>query len=328
MAAALIGASALLFSLLFLPLPEPILAAVADGSSTSLLASPVKGAGFAARAPQKLLGLAVQQGSADAFLRARPLPGNISDVERIARRLVALKPLMISQTELPHLPLEPPVAIAGVGMCDSINGFAATILAREFEQAEIVGVFDAESRGGHSFGRVWSNQYSDWLYFDVWTEEVVVFRNAGGRTRYLFRVRPIGPRAGVQLEGETVLARIRDRASAGLVHNRLQPHLGGYLLTRAWNLSTHGDRSPPGAAEAIADLIASNPPAEALIKAPITSTPAPSAYVRARLAHLRGDSAAARAAYAQVVAAEGGGRSIYGRAARIFIARIDRPAGS
>ncbi|HEX8512432.1 MAG TPA: hypothetical protein VF688_04925 [Allosphingosinicella sp.] len=308
-------------ALLFLPLPAPALSFLAEKSSPWML-DPAADEGFAAaRAGRKFAGLAVQQGLADAFLEARPLPKDMPDSERLARRLVELKPLLISQTELPHAPVTPPVALAGIGWCDGINGFAATVLAREFSQVEIVGVSAADRRSGHSFGRIWSASTSEWLYFDLWTEEVSVFRSRLGRSaEYLFRGRPVTGSLRVK-EQKAIIADIYDRAWSGLVHNRLQSTLGGYLFTRLSNVVRHGDRSPRGALGAIQVAASSAAPVDPGPQA--MPTPAPAAYVRARLAHIRGDSTQARRGYSEVLAAERGSRSTYGAAARIFIERID-----
>lgn len=316
-AAALAG----MLALLFLPLPAPALSFLA-GKSSSWMLDPAPDQGFAmARAGRKVASLAVQQGLADAFLDAHPLPKDMPDVERIGRRLAELKPLLISQTELPHAPVNPPVALAGIGWCDGINGFAATVLAREFSQVEIVGVLTPDRLGGHSFGRVWSAPASEWLYFDLWTEEVSVFRSRPGRSaEYLFRWRPVTGHLQVN-EEKALIADIYDRAWSGLVHNRLQSTLGGYLFTRLSNVVRHGDSGPRGAVGAIQVAASSIPSADP--GPPGVATPVPAAYVRARLAHIRGDSTKARRGYSEVIAAERGGHSTYGAAARIFIERID-----
>lgn len=308
-------------ALLILPLPAPVLSVLA-GKSSSWMLDPGPDQGFVvARGGRKLAGLAVQQGLADAFLEAPPLPKDLPDAERIGRRLAALKPLLISQTELPHAPVTPPAALAGIGWCDAVNGVGATVLAREFPQVEIVGVHAPEGVGGHSFGRLWSERGSEWLYFDLWTQEVSVFRSRRGHAaEYLFRARPVGgPRP--RTEDSALIARIHDRAWSGFVHNRLQSTLGGYLFARLSNLVRHGDRSPAGAFEAIQAVVSSGPAPD--FGPPAVPTAAPEAFVRARLAHFRGDPAEARRRYMEVLGAERGARSTFGIAARIFVERID-----
>jgi hypothetical protein len=313
--------AALAGALLFLPLPAPALSLLA-GKSSSWMLDPAPDQGFVAgRSARKLAGLAVQQGLADAFLEARPLPKDLPVAERVGRRLAALKPLLISQTELPHAPVSPPAALAGIGWCDAINGVAATVLAREFPKVEIVGVLAPGGVGGHSFGRLWSSDSSEWLYFDLWTQEVSVFRSRRGRAaEYLYRARPVGgptPPA----EDSALIGRIHDRAWSGIVHNRLQSTLGAYLLSRLSNLARHGDRSPAGAFEAIQAVASSAPAPDP--GPPAVATPAPGAYVEARLAHFRGDRAEARRRYLELLAAERGAASTFGAASRIFVARID-----
>ncbi|HYD39136.1 MAG TPA: hypothetical protein VEA60_16075 [Allosphingosinicella sp.] len=312
--AAGIAATALFLWLMLFPLPRGAASWLMNRSDSWLLSGYQTEGPAALRAVRKLVGLSVQQSLAAHSYRAHRLPPGLPDAVRIGTRLTALKPLFISQVELRHGPVDSPVGIAGLGWCDGTNGFAALVLSHEFPRAEIVGVADAKTGAAHSFGRVWSDEVSDWLYFDLWADEVVVFRSRrGSPARYLWRTRPLPPAFAAR--EQELIARIYDRAYAGIAHNRLQPSLGGYLLSRlvqrvrgdrptivAATLSPTDDRTPPA------------PPA------------ASGAYLQARFDHLLGNAAAARRGYARVVAAERGKLSTYGRAARIFAGRLDAAA--
>lgn len=316
-----VAAAVLAILVLLVPLPRAAVNWLAHQSSGWLLTE-YEGGSAPARHARKFTGLWLQQSVAAHVYEAQRVPEGLGDAERVAFRLARLKPLFISQTELQHAPVNAPVGLAGIGWCDGINGFAAQVLAQEFSRVEIVGVYDQQAAGGHSFGRLWSDELQDWLYFDLWADEVVVFRSrAGEGARFLARMRPLGDR-NLPFEDMGPIRRIYDRAHEGLVHNRLQRTLGGYLFSRIGNLLAHGNRAPAGAAEAIAQVPV-DPLPEEFRTGERNRSAAPEAFLRARLAHLAGDTAAARAGYAEVLNSDPEPRSTYRQAAQIFIARID-----
>ena len=257
-----------------------------------------------------------------ADLHARieqPVEGD--DAKRIAYYLARVKLLMITQAELQHQPTDPPVLISGLGWCDSMNRVGAILLSREFSNAQITGLYVPEVQGGHSFGRVWSRQYNDWLYFDLWYDEIVVFRSQRGtRATYLAHARPLGIRPEPKTPG---LATMRDRAFSGIVHNELQGSLGGYVLNRVTNLIRYGSTVPTHVAEQLTTMAQTNVYAPEVTN-PVAQTKARSAYLDASLNHALGDDQRARQSYVRVLQQEAGGASLYGAGARIFIARIDR----
>ncbi|MDP8993888.1 MAG: hypothetical protein M3N07_02730 [Pseudomonadota bacterium] len=271
------------------------------------------------------MGLWLQQGLAAHYHNSHSPAEALDDAAKVIRLLADLKLRFISQTELTYRQANSPVAVAGMGWCDGINGFAAAVLSHEFPRSEIVAVVDRLQRGGHSFGRVWSEQYRDWLYFDMWTDEVVVFRSRpGARAEILARARPLGARRLPQ-ESPEVFRRMYDNAHSGFTQYRVQPTLGGYVFSRIANLLSNGSRSPAGTVEAIAEASTITLPNDPRVLPP-DGPVAKADYVEARFHHLLGDENRAREAYARVVAAEGEPLSAYGRAARIFIDRIEARA--
>lgn len=313
--------------LLFVPAPRAAIPWVMERSSGWLLTEYQGSSSLPTRAARKLAGLWLQQGLAAHVHEAQPRPGSGDDAERILQRLVSLKPKFISQTELVHGPANSPAAVAGLGWCDGINGFAATVLSHEFPRSEIVGVVDREQRGGHSFGRVWSEQYRDWLYFDLWTDEVAVFRSAPGRrAEMLARARPLGPRR-LALESPEVFQRMYDDAHSAFTQYRVQPTLGGYIFTRLANLVSSGSSAAEGADEAIAAASAITLPNDPDLVTPIRPE-AGADYLQARFHHLLGHEDRARDAYRQVAAKERPPVSAYARAARIFLHRLGPEAAA
>ena len=324
LATAIVGLLLLLF-----PLPRPILSPAMERSSGWLLADG-EGGGRLSQAARKIVGLELQLSLAAEVHRSQRLPPGLSEAQRIAARLGAVKSMMIDQTELPHARVGAPAAIAGLVYCDGLNGFAATVLSHEYDEVGIVAVDDPATGVRHSFGRLRSPR-EGWLYFDLWTNQVAVFRSRPGHPAdYLAQVqlpsaRPIDP--GVA----QMVRRLHDRAFAGIVHNRLQPTLGGYAVFRAANWLRHGDTAPAGARAALAAAarqagrrrpgVPVERPAQLRVQ-PTERTIAASAYGRARYRHLIGDTEGARAAYAEVLRQEGGQASLYGRAAQIFLQRL------
>src|SRR5688572_25785097 len=110
---ALLLATAILFLLLLMfPLPQSILSPAMERSSSWLLADG-KGRGRIGHAARKLVGTELQISLAAHVYRSQRLPSGLSDAQRIAARLGAVKALMIDQTELPHWPVSAPAALAG-----------------------------------------------------------------------------------------------------------------------------------------------------------------------------------------------------------------------
>ena len=326
--AAGLSAAAALLALLAAPLPRPLLAAAIRAAPEWMLRS--GGGGGVGEAWRRLIRLELQSSLAAHAHDAQSVPADLSDAQRIAARLLAIKAAMIDQTELRHRPVNAP-AIAGLAYCDSLNGFAAMVLSHEYDQAGIVAVDDPVTGARHSFGRVRARGQG-WLYFDIWSNQVALFRSRPGRgAEYLVLARgpaPIPPPPEVA----AMVRRVHDRAHAGLVHNRLQPTVGGYLLHRLGNWLRHGDASGAGVREGLASKGLGGPVAAGTSAPtwagwgdpPPTRAPAAAdAWLRARLAHLTGETAAARRAYAEVARREGAD-SVYGRAARIFLERLKR----
>jgi hypothetical protein len=308
--------------LLCFPLPRTMVTAIVLNSSDWILTEKQSDVGALRRAGHKFVRLLVQQNIASQLYDGQPLPAGLTDVERMSRRLARLKQKLIVQTEIMHAPTDAPPALAGLAWCDSLNNVAATILANDFDKAEIVGVYE-KSRGlSHSFGRVWSRDYGDWLYFDAWPDEVVIFRSEVNKpAQYLARFRPISTRPSPP-EETALIDLFHDHAATGRVHNQLQSTLIGYLANRVGHYVAHGTTAPLSAKKLFAEIAKS--PTELKFVFPYRDqTDAKRTYLEARLHDLYGESPEARAGYAKVVAMESGNPSVFGAASALFAARID-----
>jgi hypothetical protein len=133
--------------------------------------------------------------------------------------------------------------VRGVGYCDQVNAAVATIGARHFDRTELYAFVDPVTNiSPHTIGRVWSEQRREWLYFDAFFADAVLFtKDAAGRPRYL----------------DTGIARVPSRGIAsravdrlgGVTLIRFQPTYGSYLLSR---LRRSGDPPALSAAQATA----------------------------------------------------------------------------
>lgn len=318
----LLGAGAalgLMAVLLFLPLPRTATRWLAITNASWLLTRYTGNESRALEAGRRLMGIWVQQNLIAHMHRAQQIPDGGDDARRVAARVLAVNRVVASQVALPHWPVNSPTVVSGLGWCDGVNGVAANLLSWEFSRAQIVGLADPVTGAGHSFGRVWSAQYRDWLYFDIWSDEVVVFRSRPGRpAEYLVRHLSSPVRAHDEAE-RAKLGRMYDIAHGGWAHNEVRPTFGGYLaLKLRQSMRRHREPAPPPPPPVPAEP---PPPAPPEFNSPNTS-PANEIYLAARIDHLMGDTAAARRGYEEVVRREGAQQSTFGRAARLFARRL------
>lgn len=310
--------------LLLVPAPRAVIPWVMAQSSGWLLSGYERDGSLPTRATRKFVGLWLQQGLAYHAYKARPGTDPDDDADKIIKMLIYLKPMFISQAEQRHGPANSPVAVSGLAWCDPTNGFAANVLSHEFPRSEVVGGVDRQARAGHAFGRVWSEQYDDWLYFDLWTDEVVVFRSrSGGKAEYLRRARPLGARS-LSAEDPELIGRIYDNAHSSFTQFQAQPTLAAYLISRVGNLVQNGSTSPEGTLDAIATAATIAPPNNRPNPQP-TEPAARAAYLQARFYHLIGNKVLAREAYHRVMVAEKPPFSGYHQAARTYFQRLNAP---
>ncbi|GLC24260.1 hypothetical protein [Roseisolibacter agri] len=286
------------------PLLWPALRAVARTSPGWLDPHPAPDAGTFARMralAAHTTAMAVQYAAMERLRAAHPEPADADDATRIMTVLMPLRRALVTQWQVAHAAADWPVALAGLGWCDQVNGTAAIALAPVFGGAELVGVAGREPTGGHSFGRVWSARERRWLYFDVWGDAVTVLAlDARGVPHVLAHAR-IGDAAPASVRAG--LAEIYGRTAQGVVHNVLAPSFGGYLLDK-WRSGMR--RLAPAPAAAPSAVVASSgdaAPARAATPLPVRGSDArtAAAYVDGRLRQLEGDTARARVAYCGVL---------------------------
>jgi hypothetical protein len=319
-----------LFQIGFGVAPKTVLYFVADKMAASLLNENEASSSMPVITARRLAAIWLEQNVLAHVYSEQILPAGMDDAQQMGERLVKLRTKLVSQFEIPHPAPQAPAEIAGLSWCDGLNGVGAILLSHGFEHAEVVGL---KGKGlgpgdGHSFGRVWSKQYQDWLYFDIWSGEVMVFRSKSGeRAQYLFQRIPQGAVISPHVDNES-LRWFHDRSYRAIPHNELQSTFAAYVWNRVWHYLDHGFTAPESM-----NLLAVQPDSLAAGSAKtsgqaINKTSMPRAYVRARLDALFGQTALARREYAAVAKSDAGTNSAYGKAAALFVQRIDAQASA
>jgi hypothetical protein len=315
----------LLFQIGFGVAPKPVLYFVADKMAASLLNESEVSSSMPVITTRRLAAIWLEQNVLAHVYSEQILPAGMDEAHQMGARLVKLRSQLVSQFEVKHPAPQAPTEIAGLSWCDGLNGVGVILLSHAFDRAEVVGL---KGKGlgpgdGHSFARVWSKQYKDWLYFDIWSGEVLVFRSQAGRkAQYLFRQIPKGDVLSSHVDNET-LSWFHDRAYRAIPHNELQPTFGSYLWNRVRHYIDHGYTAPKSMKllQVEPSSLSAGPP-DTRDQA-INYTSLPRTYMRARLDALFGKSASARSAYLKVAMRDAGANSAYGKAAALFIQRLD-----
>jgi hypothetical protein len=316
-----LAAAVLIAPLLFIPLPKSVISFAVKYSAAWILngvSAPPTGVDGAM---QKLVGEVIQQSLVAHFRSAGPHSPKGRDAAFAAEQLRRLRPMLINQSELYHNPIKGQMALSGLAWCDEANGLAGRLLAYDFDNVQIVGVRDPKSGLAHSFGRFWSSQYNNWLYFDVWPEEVFVFRpTMGGDVEYLHSSRPLGDH--IEWPDDVLAAKMAHKmVRRGFVHNELQSNVGSYFLHRITNLLMH-DHTAPTDAIPFLSAIAEQTTFSSGRPAPKAHSRAIGIYANARVEHFFGNYDRAAALYRDA-ARRDKEESVFGLAATIFAGRLE-----
>jgi hypothetical protein len=323
------------------PLPRlavrALVAANDDWILTNYLDSPGGIAGRLRNTGRKVFVTVAQHHLAAEVASAHRAQEGGGDLRQLLAVLVPLKEAFLNPHEVPHHPSDWPVLLSGLGYCDQVNGAAAMVLAESFPVSQTYNVWDPR-RQGHTIGRVWSDEYGDWLYYDLFYDEVVVFRHSErAGLRLLARERPQRiPTAHEGMRGEAYL-RFLGYVGSGAPMNEFHATAGGYIASKvvtALKQRTLRSIAPsrvggaatigPAAPLLPASGAAPTPPAGAAD--PVGAGRTRELYLRARLEHLAGSRGRAAALYRE--AAGAGLRSsdpdarVLGEAALLFLARL------
>lgn len=246
------------------------------------------------------------------FLERHRLPPRSGDVERLMALLVPLKERLLSPHAVPHRPLAWPVVLSGIGWCDQMNRVAALALAREFRVSQTFNLCCVEPYAGHSMGRVWSAHDRGWLYYDIWGDDVVVYRlNRAGKPEFLARETPAHRRFNPP-DIDSALERLYAASADGWVLNEYPATFGAYLFNKVWYAVSGRSPSQPlplwarRAMEKFEQKHGESPARHPWPPAAAFDAEArrafSRAYLEARLEHLLGDSSRAVSLYKQAAA--------------------------
>lgn len=100
-----------------------------------------------------------------------------SEAGHILNVLKKVRSLMKTQYEDSFPPINWPSLLLGKGYCDQINGVAGQILSLRFKSTQLIGLRLATGEA-HTVGRLFSATENDWLYFDAWAPNLVIFKVA------------------------------------------------------------------------------------------------------------------------------------------------------
>lgn len=161
-------------AVLFLTPPPPLLRALAGTFPVALMTDSNDGA-VAPRIARRSLQLYVRSALA-SYVADRSIPGGRSDSEVLIGIMAAVREMVLSVTQVPHIAKTWSTLVSGFGSCDQINGSVARVASHHFRLVQIYALYDAPRRmSPHTIGRVWSDQRRDWLYFDAFFDVPVVF---------------------------------------------------------------------------------------------------------------------------------------------------------
>lgn len=122
--------------------------------------------------------------------------GSGTEEEVLMRIMLRVRKTVLNPRSPQQIRFDPrvwPALVAGVGYCDQINGAISLAAAHRFPRAELVALYDPKTHTlPHTVGRVWSTTRRDWLYFDAYYAEPIIFtRDAKGLPRTVLTNDPL-----------------------------------------------------------------------------------------------------------------------------------------
>lgn len=160
---------------LFVTPPRMLVKRVAIASSGWLMSGSVPSDGAVTRLAKRFLGAYVQTSIAGNLAKGIETSPE-SDEQVLHRMMVIVRDKTFNHLQFGHAPQTWPILVSGAGYCDQINAAVATLAAHRFPRAEVFAMWDPVRKiSPHTIGRVWSPQKKDWLYYDAFFAEPVVY---------------------------------------------------------------------------------------------------------------------------------------------------------
>jgi hypothetical protein len=313
----------LLWQILARPLPVPVLHAIVGNAGEWMVdqsGEKYSGVGGFVR---RLTNLWIEHNVIQQMHNRLPPRGQRSDLALLQNRLLAIHPMLINQMELPHQEILSSTLLVGAGKCTGMNTAAAQLLAQDFNHVQMLAIDGDKPDSGHAFGRIWSTQYKDWLYFDLWTAQIQVFTASRRGAKYLWQY-PGQVSAPQQLYAARTKP-MHDRALHGRMRLKIQRNFGRYLWYRIANMWDHGsswERDVPISTQIL--FIDAEPrlPPDPARKLSVNTGAHGNEYLTARLHHLLGETELARQGYRTIAKRDQSRKSAIGAASEIFAARL------
>jgi hypothetical protein len=321
------------WQILFRPLPKPALYFIADHAGGWMINQDGASHSGVQGAINRMFNLWFEQSVMAQMHDRLPARKTSDDLALLKQRLLQIHPLMINQMDLPHEEILSSNALTGVGKCTGMNMAAAQLLAHDFDRVEMIAIDGDLPDSGHTFGRLWSPQYKDWLYFDIWTAQIQIFSTSRRGAVYLWNYP-----ATLSPEDQVYASRTKpmhDRAPHGHMRLKLQKSFGGYIWYRMGNMIDHGttwEEEIPIGTELL--FIAPEPrlPPDEVRELAVNQSKHAGTFLTARLDHLFGNEAKARKGYLQVSSAKpafsksSAPNSTIEAASKIFARRLSKPS--
>jgi hypothetical protein len=317
----------LTWQIFFRPLPKPFMYFIAEHAGGWLINQQNDrysgGIGFIKR----LVSLKMEE-SVIAHLHDRKMQASdVDDVALLRGRLAQIKPMLASQNEVPHETILSSSVLTGLGRCTGVNAAAALLLAHDFGRVDMIAVDGDAPDNGHSFGRAWSQQRKQWLYFDIWSPQIQIFTATPAGATYLLR------EPSVLSDADRLAAQrtkpMHDMAYGGHVRAQIQTSFGSYVWYRLKNYINHGstweiDNRPA------TQLLTHPLPVEPELEVSNSWSASPDTYLTARLDQILGDDASARQRYLRMnktanTNSSAFNSSAFDAAARVFADRLVTP---
>jgi len=260
--------------------------------------------------------------------RLPKVPASYDDVQKMRYYLHTIAELLVSQADFDAVPPNCALFTLGFGYCDQVNGAAAILLSHHFKKSEVYSLRYPNGVSPHTIGRVWSDQRREWLYYDIWPMDKLIFTYNGGTitildhdTRFMDPNRMSTEEKPTASSSMQEVYRLIDRGFVLIEH---EPSFDQYVLHRIrWYVARFADRILSNSASANAAGRS-----EGDSQAPLAKEfSVPCSFLDARIAHVLGDRQKAEELYksAQKSLSNGqaSGESLLVRnVADIFVKRI------
>ena len=301
----------LAIQILFLPLPQFAIRTLVTWSDDWILTDYTKSESKFSSVSipmQKLLATFIEHNLIRQFESRLNIKNELSDVDKLIVELGYLKSLIINQHVIMHNPSNRPIFLSGLGWCDQLNGVAGRLLAIKFPISQTFALVDpVNKKSPHTIGRVFSPDFKDWLYFDIFYDEVILFvRPRNEAVKFIARFNPQKSTRNLP-PNDIELTLLYEMLDDGWDLNEYSPSFGGYLVKKGLQAIKMRNLNSLGISEKKEYRYAINTVQEGYISENMQnanmSLPKDfvDTYLDARLAHIFGEDRKAKVKYMEAI---------------------------